>query len=99
MLKYMLFLGIFTSAASCHKTTTGGDTIVRTGTLQKQGVTTYQYGTHVLQITAADKLVLKSSTLNLDGYVGMHVKVTAVNTHYTVENGPELYDVTAIVQE
>jgi len=68
------------------------------GNLQKQGATTYQYGTHILTTTngPAIEYVLESNHLNLDPFVGRSVIATIINTHYSVENGPDLYDVISI---
>ncbi|MEZ5174153.1 MAG: hypothetical protein R2850_11780 [Bacteroidia bacterium] len=43
-----LFIGIIfcLSAVSCDKIDISADNIEITGTIQKQGITTYQYGTH-----------------------------------------------------
>ncbi|WP_345085459.1 hypothetical protein [Nemorincola caseinilytica] len=79
--------------ASCrrHRET---DIVVRTGIVERQGMTTYQYGTHIL-VTANDRMVLKSK-LDLDKAIGKKVTITAVGTHSMVENGPPLYTVIAI---
>lgn len=84
----------FVTLSACHKNKTINpvDQIVLTGTLQEQGPTTYMYGTHTL-----NGHVLKSDRVNLNIYEGSKVMVTATNVHYTVESGPELYNVTAIV--
>jgi hypothetical protein len=37
------------SIISCNKDDLNGDTIEITGTIQKQGVTTHQYGTHTIK--------------------------------------------------
>jgi hypothetical protein len=100
-LKPFLFLLLAASFAACTRPTSNTNTVSSTnlsasGTLQAQGFTTYMYGTHLLVVNSATTYVLKSSTLNLDPYIGKKVKLTAVNTHYTAENGPELYDVTYI---
>ena len=102
ILKVLSVFVVLASFTACHKhscdhhakpaTTTTGDNLVTTGTLQKQGFTTYQYGTHTL-----NGYVLESTTIDLDRYVGTNVTIHAVNTHYTVEQGPEMYNVTSIV--
>jgi hypothetical protein len=83
----------------CHKTTINvkTDVMVETGKLQRQGMTTYQYGTHVLNTNSGLQIVMKSSTVSLDQYVGKYVTVTATNLHYQVEDGPALYDATSVV--
>jgi hypothetical protein len=103
-----LFITVFISALSiagfyaCNKKTTTsvieckGDCITVRGTLQQQGMTTYQYGTHTISSAEGNAYVLKSDVLNLKKFEGKKVKLTAQNLHYTVENGPELYNVVAI---
>lgn len=102
--KQALILAAFSSLAACSKTRecqdrVSGDTVVQTGNLRQQGVTTYQYGTHVLDAVSGSEYVVKSETIDLDKYVGKHVQVTAINMHYTVENGPELYNVISVVEK
>jgi hypothetical protein len=73
-----------------------GDCITVRGTLQQQGMTTYQYGTHTISTAEGNAFVLKSDVVDLKKFEGRKVKLTAQNLHYTVENGPELYNVVAI---
>lgn len=87
IVKQTLCLAVFAAMASCHKTTIKGDTLTATGVLQAQGITTYQYGTHLLLVNPSNTYVLKSA-LNLNPYIGTRVKITATNTHHSVENGP-----------
>ena len=63
------------------------------GTIQRQGATTYQYGSHLLVVDANKQLVLSSKTVKLDNYVGKRVIISAVRNDNTVENGPTLYKV------
>jgi|ERR1019366_1438935 hypothetical protein len=99
--KLFLFIAAIVTFASCHKCATGTvstttDIVTLTGTLQKQGFTTYQYGTHILVVNPTTKYVLESNTVDLNPYVGAHVTITAINTHYHAEQGPEMYNVTSI---
>lgn len=103
-IRQALIVAVCSSLAACSKTRkcpdrVSADTVIQTGLLRQQGVTTYQYGTHILEAGSNTELVLKSDNINLDNYVGKNVQVTAVNTHYTVENGPELYNVIAIATQ
>ncbi len=103
-----LFIIVFISTLSiagfyaCNKKTTTsvieckGDCITVRGILQQQGMTTYQYGTHTISTAEGNAYVLKSDVLDLKKFEGKKVKLTAQNLHYTVENGPELYNVVAI---
>ncbi len=40
-----------------------------TGTIQQQGITSYQYGTHTITTTNDEFYALKSETVDLDDYV------------------------------
>lgn len=63
--------------------------IEATGTIQKQGITTYQYGTHVISGYA-----LRSSTIDLDEYVDSSVTVVGhLIEGYPVEGGPDYLEV------
>jgi hypothetical protein len=100
----ILILACTLPVVSCHKKSdttpspviTSGDNLTATGMLELQGFTTYMYGTHLLRVDSATWFALKSTTLNLDPFVGTRVSITAINTHYTAEMGPELYNVTSI---
>ncbi len=74
---------------SCNK---GSDQLEITGTIQKQGITTYQYGTHTLAGYA-----LRSGTVPLDSYVGQVVTVIGHKIEgYPVDGGPEYIEVEEI---
>lgn len=90
-----------TSFTSCKKSTVeqtvvAGDKLIATGMLRRQGATFYMYGSHILEVSATESYVLTSNRVDLDKYIGERVQITALNTHYTVEQGPELYDVSAV---
>ena len=101
---FMLLLACSVPVVSCHKNSNStpapvvisGDNLTATGTLELQGFTTYMYGSHILRVDSATLFVLKSTTLNLDPFVGMRVSIQAVNMHYSVDLGPDLYNVMAI---
>ncbi len=59
------------------------------GVLAKQGVTTYQYGTHTLKVE--DKFyALRSKDVQLDQYVGRKVKVIGEPiAGYPLSGGPD----------
>jgi hypothetical protein len=95
ILKLFLLFAAITFLASCNKLSIH-DVIIKTGKLEKQGFTTYMYGTHVLVVGSTPKYVLESKHINLDQFVGMHVIITAENEHYQAEMGPDLYNVTSI---
>ena len=74
---------------SCDKKSSA---IEATGTIQQQGITTYQYGTHVIPGFA-----LRSNTIDLDSYIGQTVTVIGrLIDGYPVENGPDYLEVEEI---
>ncbi len=63
------------------------------GLLIKQGITTYQYGTHTL-LKEGQTYALKSSTVNLNNYLDKTVTVKGEKIKgYPVDGGPEFIDV------
>ncbi len=63
------------------------------GLLEKQTITSYQYGTHT--ISNKDVIyALRSSTINLDTYVNKTVTIKGSKVKgYPVDGGPEYIDV------
>lgn len=63
------------------------------GLLEKQGITSYQYGTHI--ISDKDKTyALRSSKINLDNYVNQTITIKGNKIKgYPVDGGPEYIDV------
>jgi hypothetical protein len=87
----LLFLGltICLFVTSCKREETQSDKIEITGTIYLQGITTYQYGTHIMAGYA-----LRSSAINLDDYVNQHVTVVGSKiAGYPVEDGPDYLEV------
>jgi hypothetical protein len=81
-----LFLFLFT--ATCSNSTETGK-LEFTGTIQEQGITSYQYGTHTLKTDKAFYAV-KSDAVDLDDYVNKKVTVVAEKIEgYPLEGGPE----------
>ncbi|WP_367867269.1 hypothetical protein [Pedobacter sp. WC2423] len=76
------------------------------GVLQKQGVTAYQYGTHVLKGESLSAELNEPETIfalkagkkiNLNKFVGKKVIITGKKVNgYPLELGPELIEVSAI---
>ncbi|WP_165499827.1 hypothetical protein [Pedobacter frigidisoli] len=61
------------------------------------GITTYQYGTHIINY-GGKPYALKSSSVNLDIYVDKQVQIKGTKVSgYPLENGPELIEVTQVV--
>lgn len=99
MKKLLVLLAVGFTFASCGTMKSpGGDknTVELSGTIQKQGMTTYQYGSHTIQ--SGDKTyALKSTAVNLDTYADKNVSLKGTKVAgYPVENGPELIEVTAV---
>jgi hypothetical protein len=59
-----------------------------TGLIAKQGVTTYQYGSHTIK-TEKDLYTLKSSNINLDDYIGKTITIVGEKIDgYPISGGP-----------
>lgn len=68
--------------------------ITAVGILQKQEITTYQYGTHILVDNNKTLYALKSSTVVLDKYIAKKVKIHgSIIQGYPVDSGPDYFDV------
>jgi ecotin len=68
------------------------DEINVTGELKKIGMTTFQYGTHII-----GKYAVRSKTVNLKIYEGKKVTITGKRVSgYPLEGGPELLEVTHV---
>lgn len=72
--------------------------VAATGIVEKQGITTYMYGTHVLVNEHGKTLyALRSKAVNLDKFVGKKVLVEGDLIHgYPVDFGPDYLDVKSI---
>ena len=73
-----------------------GASVTASGNLQKLGMSTFQYGTHLLK--AENKTyALKSGSINLDTYLDKKVTIKGRKVvGYPVDGGPELIDVTLV---
>jgi hypothetical protein len=69
-----------------------------TGTIQQQGITSYQYGTHTL--SNDDSLyALKSEVVNLDRYVDREVTLQAKRIEgYPIDGGPNYLLVLQVIE-
>jgi hypothetical protein len=66
------------------------------GVFQKAGMTTYQYGTHLIKADGKT-YALNSATLNLDDFAEKKVSLKGTKVEgYPIENGPELIEVIEI---
>jgi hypothetical protein len=86
---------------SCANLPTGPDInygISSDGTIKKQGITTYQYGTHILADSNGKTIyALKSDTIELDDYMNKKVRVKGELVNgYPVDGGPNYLDVKRI---
>lgn len=80
------------SVSSCNKDENNAINVEANGTIQKQGITSYQYGTHVITGYA-----LRSSTLDLDNYIGQTVTVVGYLVEgYPLSGGPDYIEVEEI---
>lgn len=69
-----------------------------TGTIQQQGITSYQYGTHTLS-NDNTFYALRSEAVNLDDYVDEEVTILAEKIEgYPVDGGPEYLLVLEIME-
>jgi hypothetical protein len=74
-----------------------GAQVIAAGTVSRIEASTFMYGTHLLLTDDARRYALRSTTVDLDGYVGKSVLVigTAV-PGYPVDGGPPYVDVTIV---
>jgi hypothetical protein len=70
--------------------------VTLTGQVTELGMTTFQYGTHLIK-TKNKTYALKSSKLNLDKFLDKSVTLTGQKVAgYPLEGGPELIEVSEI---
>ncbi len=70
--------------------------VVLQGVLKRQGITTYQYGTHILK-TEDGVFALRSEVLKMDKFVNQTVVVIGTKIEgYPIEGGPEFILVTRV---
>ena len=61
-----------------------------TGTIQEQGITSYQYGTHTITTVNDEYYALKSEAVDLDDYIDEEVTIVAEKIDgYPLSGGPE----------
>lgn len=101
-MKKILYLSLFVavlSACSTMKNSSGTSTITLTGKIEKIGMTTFQYGTHLLKADAKT-YALKSANLNLDTYLDKQVTIKGTKVEgYPIEGGPEFIAVTEVKEK
>ncbi len=88
----LTFLALIIFTATCNNTTKTEqkeDKMEVTGTIQQQGITSYQYGTHTLT-NDETFYALRSETVNLDNYIDQEVTIVAKKIEgYPVDGGPD----------
>jgi len=105
LMKFTLFFAAILSLtfflfSSCEKDETAEtpETIECTGILQIQGITTYQYGSHIISNNEFF-YALRSQTISLDNYVGETVTIKGEKVEgYPIEGGPDYIEVTEVIQ-
>lgn len=81
------------------KNSSGTSAITLTGKIEKIGMTTFQYGTHLLKADAKT-YALKSANLNLDTYLDKQVTIKGTKVEgYPIEGGPEFIAVTEVKEK
>ena len=92
----LMFMACITLAScSVHKANVD-NTIQLSGTIEQLGMSTFQYGTHLIK-SSGTTYSLKSNKVNLDSFSGKSVTLIGIKVQgYPVENGPELVDVMSI---
>jgi hypothetical protein len=65
------------------------------GTIRRQGMTIYQYGTHILvDQSGRTRYALSSDQIDLNNYVDHHVRVSGTQVSgYPVDLGPDYLEV------
>ncbi len=91
----LLFIVTISSCSSMRNGSSAGRITV-TGTIEKLGMSTFQYGTHLLK-TNNKTYALKSSQIKLDVYIDKTVTIKGIKVAgYPIDGGPELIEVTLI---
>lgn len=81
---------------ACQSKKIASNQIEISGVIQKQGMTTYQYGTHII-ISNDKQYALKSSTVDLNKYLKQNVTIIGEKiAGYPIENGPEYLEVVKV---
>ncbi|WP_316803634.1 hypothetical protein [Pedobacter nototheniae] len=94
ILALSLFVAVFSGCSSMNNTT--GRYLALSGKIEKLGMTTFQYGTHLLK-TENKTYALKSETINLDTYLNKPVTIKGKKViGYPLDGGPDLIEVTLI---
>ncbi|MGI9546130.1 MAG: hypothetical protein ACR2MM_02745 [Flavobacteriaceae bacterium] len=91
----LLLIGLIVvmATASCKNENNSNSNMLEIeGIIQKQGITTYQYGTHTISGYA-----LRSSSVDLDNYIDQSVTVVGyIIDGYPVDGGPDFIEVESV---
>ncbi|WEK17457.1 MAG: hypothetical protein P0Y49_11690 [Candidatus Pedobacter colombiensis] len=86
-------MGLVIVGCSATKSGTDKNLVVLQGKVEALGMSTFQYGTHILH-AAHKTYALKSSKVNLKDYEGKNVIIRGLKVvGYPVDGGPEFIDV------
>lgn len=93
----LLFLAVFSGCSAVNNSSSIGKNVIRlSGMIEKRGVTSYQYGTHLIN-AEGKTYAIQSESINLDKFVDRKVEITCRKVSgYPVDGGPELLRVTLI---
>ena len=90
--KFTLFIALILFLSYSCKKSLFSNKVKETGFIQKQGITTYMYGTHTITDYA-----LKSNSINLDNYINKNVSVIGKKIDgYPTDGGPDYIEVKKI---
>lgn len=82
----------FISISCDNNVKKNANSIEVSGVVQKQGMTTYQYGTHTISNYA-----IRSNTIDLDNYIDKNVTVIGTKIEgYPIDGGPDYLEVEKI---
>ncbi|RZL34152.1 MAG: hypothetical protein EOO96_10780 [Pedobacter sp.] len=98
-MKKLIFFSLFLAVISgciTNKDTVKLNRVSVTGTIEKIGMTTFQYGTHIIK-TEDKSYALKSERINLDEFLNKKVTVKGEKVKgYPLSGGPEFLDVSLV---
>jgi hypothetical protein len=78
------------------KTGANNDLVTLTGKVSALGMTTFQYGTHLIKVENKT-YALKSSKVNLDTYIDKSVTLKGTKVSgYPLEGGPDFIEVSEV---
>lgn len=100
LLNSLVAFSLLISAQTCSSTANKEDTtntqinnserMEITGTIEEQGITSYQYGTHTITTADDEFYALKSDVVELNEYLNQEVTIVAEKIDgYPLSGGPE----------